>query len=61
MEVNMICRHCNSDLVLRDAYAQWDEEAQEWVLLSVFDYSVCRKCDAEGNNVIKEVPIDNSP
>lgn len=51
----MICGHCGSNRVLRDAYAEWDFARQEWVLQNVFDYAVCCSKDCDGNETsIKE-------
>jgi len=43
----MVCRHCGSDDVSRDAWADWDTGKQEWVLGAVFDYAHCHKCERE--------------
>src|SRR5690348_14999349 len=39
----MVCSHCGSDEVSRDAWADWDTGKQEWVLGAVFDYAHCHK------------------
>ncbi len=51
----MVCAHCGSENVLRDAYAQWDVPQQAWVLHNTFDNSLCEYCDGECN--INEVEI----
>ena len=38
------CCHCGSDNVLVDAYAEWDADKQEWVLLTTFDDYYCQDC-----------------
>jgi len=43
----MVCRHCGSDEVSRDAWADWDTKSQQWVLGAVFDYAHCHRCDGE--------------
>jgi hypothetical protein len=43
----MVCNVCGSDEVSRDAWANWDAKAQDWVLGAVFDYAHCHKCDGE--------------
>jgi hypothetical protein len=43
----MVCNVCGSDEVSRDAWADWDTKAQEWVLGAVFDYAHCHKCGSE--------------
>jgi len=39
-----ICSRCGSTSVLADAYAQWDNEAQDWTLQNTFDDSFCEEC-----------------
>ena len=41
----MVCKHCGSDDVWRDATAVWD--GRKWELDEVFDYSHCNKCDGK--------------
>ena len=48
-----ICSHCKGNNVLRDAFAAWDESAQDWVLENVYDYAYCPDC--EGETTIKEI------
>ena len=43
----MICAHCGSDAVGRDACASWDAESETWQLATVFDYAHCNACDGE--------------
>ncbi len=45
--VEKVCSHCGSADVLRDAYAYWDVDRQEWVLEAVYDDAFCRACDGE--------------
>jgi predicted Zn-ribbon and HTH transcriptional regulator len=45
--VRFLCPQCKADAVLRDAFAEWDEETQEWSLSSVFDSFSCNSCGAE--------------
>ena len=47
----ILCRACGSQNVRRDAYAEWDDEAQIWVLASVFDHGICDDCGAENSLV----------
>jgi hypothetical protein len=54
-KVRMVCKYCGSTDVARDAWAEWDEDAQEWVLGPVYDYSKCLSCEEE--KCIIEVPI----
>ena len=43
----MVCNICGSDEVSRDAWANWDTNAQDWVLGAVFDDAHCHKCGGE--------------
>lgn len=43
----MVCRTCDSTEVVRDAWAEWDQEAQEWVLQNVFDDAYCLGHDGQ--------------
>lgn len=43
-----VCSHCRSDSVLADAYAQWDNEAQQWEITDAFAKGAfCHDCDGE--------------
>lgn len=42
-----VCNTCGSDLVTRDAWAEWNVNEQEWVLGQAFDYAFCHKCEGE--------------
>jgi hypothetical protein len=53
--LNMVCETCGSELVTRDAWAEWDKEAQEWVLAAVYDYAFCHMC--QGETRIQQVPL----
>lgn len=50
--VTMVCRTCGSEDVVRDAWADWDVDAQDWVLSQTFDYAFCNSC--EGDTRIEE-------
>jgi hypothetical protein len=47
MHITIICETCGSKLVTRDAWAEWDETGQGWVLAAVYDYAFCHDCQAE--------------
>jgi len=47
MRITIICESCGSKLVTRDAWAEWDEAGQEWVLGAVYDYAFCHGCQQE--------------
>lgn len=53
-KVRMVCGHCGSDEVTRDAWAAWDAEAQRWALSATFDYGFCHRCMTDAK--IEEVP-----
>lgn len=47
-KIRIACKECGSTDVLRDAYASWNEEEQEWQLYAVYDQAVCEgKCQGE--------------
>lgn len=45
------CRSCGSTEILRDAYACWDQDRQEWVLHSCYDLYRCESCEEETKRV----------
>ncbi len=53
--IRMICKHCGSDHLTRDASAVWDVGVQGWILAGVQDRSVCEDCGRE--NTVIAVPI----
>ena len=52
--VQMVCGTCRSVLVTRDAWAEWDADAQTWSLGAIYDYAYCHAC--EGETRINEIP-----
>jgi hypothetical protein len=56
MKVAVRCRTCKSENVSLDAWADWDVEAQQWVLGTTFDYAHCHTC--EGETRLVEVPLE---
>ena len=54
--IKIVCTHCESEAVVRDAWAAWDVEKQEWVLEDIFDYAYCQDCENETK--LEEVEID---
>lgn len=46
-KVRKVCKHCGSSDVRKDAWAEWDEDKQEWVLSDVYDNEFCVVCDGE--------------
>lgn len=55
----MKCKNCGSTEILRDAYARWDQETQEWVLHSIYDEALCVCCGTTGWNNIEEDDDDH--
>jgi alpha-D-ribose 1-methylphosphonate 5-phosphate C-P lyase len=53
-KVRMVCETCGSEHVTRDAWAQWDAGAQQWVLGAVYDYAFCHACRKRTH--IEDVP-----
>jgi hypothetical protein len=51
----MVCETCGSTHVTRDAWAEWDEDEQDWVLGAAYDYAFCHTCQAETH--IEETPL----
>ena len=56
--VQMVCGTCGSKVVTRDAWAEWDAEAQDWTLGAVYDYAFCHAC--ERSTHIEERPINGA-
>lgn len=54
-KLRMVCATCGGTNVLRDAWAVWCEDAQEWELGPVFDDAHCNDCDGETRIEEKEV------
>lgn len=58
--VNMVCRECRSENVMRDAWAAWEASTQMWTLKGdPFDAAYCEDCDGETR--IEEVPFADAP
>lgn len=51
----MVCKHCGSQEVRRDAWAAWNPEKEEWELYNYFDAAFCEDCDTETTIEEKEV------
>jgi hypothetical protein len=45
--VTFVCNMCGGKTVTRDAWAEWDVEAQGWVLGAAYDYTFCHDCEKE--------------
>jgi hypothetical protein len=44
-QLRMTCEKCGSTRVTRDAWAEWREDEQAWVLGTVFDHAFCHACE----------------
>jgi hypothetical protein len=54
--IKIVCSHCGSDDVRRDADAVWNVDTQEWELNALYDKgAVCEQCGGETS--LKEVQI----
>jgi hypothetical protein len=51
MAVDYVCSLFGGNNVTGDAWAEWDGEAQHWVLGAAFDYAFCHDCEGETNLV----------
>lgn len=45
------CTSCGSVDILRDAYACWDENQQNWVLHSCYNAYRCETCNVQSKHV----------
>lgn len=52
----MICIHCKGESVLLDAWAEWDKDAQEWVLENTYHAAHCNDC--QGATTIQETEVE---
>ena len=53
--IALVCATCGSKDVSRDAWGDWDEEGQQWVLRTVFDHAHYHNCDGETS--LEERPL----
>ncbi|OAN58669.1 DUF5983 family protein [Sphingobium sp. TCM1] len=51
------CASCGSADVMRDAWACWDDDTQDWVLGSVFDAAFCETCENDTTLVVNTLEI----
>jgi hypothetical protein len=54
-KITIVCASCGGSNVMRDAWAEWDDSKQEWVLGTVFDAGFCADCDGESR--LEEKPL----
>jgi hypothetical protein len=45
--INMVCGKCGSSQVMKDAWAEWCLETQQWELSQTFDDAYCEDCEGE--------------
>ena len=56
--VTPLCARCGSEDLCVDAYAAWDNDAQDWVLQSCYDNTVCHgACDGNETRSV-DVPAE---
>jgi hypothetical protein len=55
MKFKKVCKTCHSENVVVDAWAEWDEDKQEYVLKTVFDYEHCENCEGETTIINVEI------
>lgn len=46
-DITIHCKTCGSENVLRDAWAVWNVELQQWELDQIFDHAICDDCGGE--------------
>ncbi len=44
MAVEYACERCGGTAVAREAWAEWDVQAQQWLLATLFDFAFCLTC-----------------
>lgn len=49
------CENCDSQNVVKDANAEWDEDTQTWILRSYYDQGYCCECETEVNIIDKHI------
>ena len=54
--ITKVCKDCGGNNVEIDAWACWDDTAQEWVLKSTYDASHCEDCDGPTTIIDVEIP-----
>lgn len=41
-----VCTQCGSQAISREAWAEWDAAAQDWIIATLFDFAHCHGCGA---------------
>lgn len=57
MAIEIVCSECGGLDVLRDAWASWNPDTQQWELDNVFDVVWCNDC--ESNTSLSERPLED--
>lgn len=55
--VKIVCGHCGSENITRDALARWCVQSQAWEVSNPLDNADCEDCGASGGDVLKVAPI----
>lgn len=56
--VQKVCSDCGEAGILIDAFAEWDEVEQEWVLQNIFENTICQSPQCDGGECsITDVPL----
>ena len=53
--IRIVCTHCGSEDISRDAEAAWCKENQLWEIQAVYDNITCNNCGRE--NETKKIPF----
>jgi predicted nucleic-acid-binding Zn-ribbon protein len=48
--VTLHCIECGSHNVVKDAFAEWDDDTQKWVLSHIYDAVSCLSCGYESKS-----------
>ena len=55
-----ICIACGSERIVRDAWASWNINTQDWNLAAVFDYTFCLACEEEAGLEWRSSPLSKT-
>jgi len=55
LKIVRVCVECGSDCVIRDGWAIWDRDRQQWKLGGVHDSEFCEHCSQPTET--EELPI----
>ena len=60
MPITIHCATCGSEDVRRDAFAQWNVEAQQWELAELYDGASCQACDCDTSLTESRLPAPDA-